>query len=297
MFKITLENVQCIKNTVFEIEENSIVEFTGDNSNGKSVLSKVVGALTSGDIKHKETRLTLISDGCDFGSVIFLHNKEMLGLVMRIETRESFICYQGNIDDENTRIIRFLNEGGIEELVYQFGFRTYDKGGICLQLHPTWGAIPFVTTSSAINNDIVRDITTDKVADEFLRMYKTVTYPIFKDRITRLNSQVEKYKSILDNMTDYDWEAYGKVADEMLRVYKAIEYYQYYQIEELPIPPISKIIDLPLIQLDPIPIVRIGPIMQYGLYKMEEELNSLHDVLSGKCPTCGRPLIECKEIS
>lgn len=293
MFQITLENIQAIKKAVFDIEENTIVEFTGDNSNGKSILSKVIQALTSGDIKHKDVRMTLINDDSDAGSVIFIHNQEMLGCVLKPETRDSFVVYDKDMNDISTRIVRYMSEGGIDELVQAFGFRTYAGGDICLQLSPTWGAIPFVTTSGAVNNDIVQDITVDKIADEFLRSFHDITFPIFKDRIGKLRNQVESYNTILSNMTDYDWEAYGRVADKMKSIWESIQYYQYFTLDDIPVPPINKIVSLPYYQIDYIPLIHVGPIME-PLDSMSKEMKHLVDVLQGVCPTCGRPLVDCE---
>ena len=56
MIKIELQNIQAIGSAEINIAENTITVFSGDNSNGKSILSKVIEAVTSGDIKTKDIR-------------------------------------------------------------------------------------------------------------------------------------------------------------------------------------------------------------------------------------------------
>ena len=181
MFKIDLQNIQAIGNAHIVVENNTIVEFVGDNSNGKSVISKVIENLVSGDIAHEDVRRTLIKDNTEQGVVIFTYNEKQLGLILKPAVKDSLIMYKPNIiDDPENAIFRAINDAdGLNAIVREFGFRAYANGDICLQLHPTWGAIPFITTSGATNNSIVEDITRDKIADNFLSSFQTITFPIF----------------------------------------------------------------------------------------------------------------------
>ena len=45
MFNISLKNIQAIEDASIMLDDHTIVEFTGDNSNGKSVISKVISAM------------------------------------------------------------------------------------------------------------------------------------------------------------------------------------------------------------------------------------------------------------
>ena len=78
MFKIDMVNIQAIGEAHIELEENSIVEFVGDNSNGKSILSKVIEYLTKGDLIQKDVRQALIKDTEQQAVFIMTHNKEQL---------------------------------------------------------------------------------------------------------------------------------------------------------------------------------------------------------------------------
>lgn len=293
MFKIDLQNIQAIGNAHIVVENNTIVEFVGDNSNGKSVISKVIENLVSGDIAHEDVRRTLIKDNTEQGVVIFTYNEKQLGLILKPAVKESLIMYKPNIiDDPENAIFRAINDAdGLNAIVREFGFRAYANGDICLQLHPTWGAIPFITTSGATNNSIVEDITRDKIADNFLSSFQTITFPVFKEKIARLQKEHDSAKAVLDNMESYDWRAYDAIYEELSEVYQQIKDYEYCYIDDIPVPDLS-VVPVSNIQIPDIPIIQFYdscPMISYP-----KSLDDYLKVLSGVCPTCGRQLFEHK---
>ena len=296
MIKIDLVNVQAIGEAHIVLEDNSITEFTGNNSNGKSITSKVIEYLTKGDLVHKDVREALINDYSEQAVILITYNKKQLGLILKRELKDSIIMYVPDIDREkepNGRIVRPLGDSGACEIImHEFGFRTYNKGDICLQLAPTFGAIPFVTTSGSVNDDIVNDITTDKVADEFLTSFATITYPLFRDTVKRLKAEKENIQTVLDNMESYDWREYEDIADRMNEVYSAIRSYQFIQIEEIPIPHLD-VIAVPEYTVSEIPIIRLYDYCS-PVAVIETELENYVSIMNGVCPTCGRPWIEHK---
>lgn len=293
MFKIDLQNIQAIGNAHIVVENNTIVEFVGDNSNGKSVISKVIENLVSGDIAHEDVRRTLIKDNTEQGVVIFTYNEKQLGLILKPAVKESLIMYKPNIiDDPENAIFRAINDAdGLNAIVREFGFRAYANGDICLQLHPTWGAIPFITTSGATNNSIVEDITRDKIADNFLSSFQTITFPVFKEKIARLQKEHDSAKAVLDNMESYDWRAYDAIYEELSEVYQQIKDYEYCYIDDIPVPDLS-VVPVSNIQIPDIPIIQFYDLCSKIPYP--KSLDDYLKVLSGVCPTCGRPLFEHK---
>lgn len=289
MYTIDLVNVQAISKAHIEFKDNTIVEFIGDNSNGKSILSKVVEALTKNDLKDKETRMSLIKDGTEQAVILFTHNQEQLGIILEQEVSKSYILYIPNKDNDSVRYVRCINDKeGCDAMIKKFGFRVYSDGDICLQLSPTFGAVPFVTTGGGTNYDIVQDITTDKVAEEFLKTFKTITFPVLKARTSNLKSQRDSAQSILDNLEVYDWKEYERLAEELNLVYRELEHANLFCIEPIPIPDLSFVPNLNF-EIKPIPIIEV-----YNFCKPIEDLGqALSDYLSiynGVCPTCKRRL-------
>ena len=285
-------NVQAIGEAHIELEENSIVEFVGDNSNGKSVISKVIEYLTKGDLIQKDVRQALIKDTEQQAVFIITHNKEQLAVLLREELKDSFIMYIEDID-KDVKILRQLSDTeAVRLLVDKFGFKVYAKGDICLQLFPTFGAIPFVTTSGTINNEIVDDITTDKIADEFLKSFKAITFPTFKERIARLTREKESDEAILANMESYDWKEYEGAYAELKQMYDRIKNYQFYQMKLVEVPKV-RIYQVSAFKVKALPVIKAYEMIP-RVKDISGVLSDYAKVLNGFCPTCGRPLVEHK---
>lgn len=290
MIKFDLVNVQAIGEAHIEIEENSITEFVGDNSNGKSIITKMIEYLTKGDLIHKDVRQALINDKEQQAVFIITKGVEQLAVLLREELKDSFIMYMEDVNKE-AKVLRQLSDtDAVKLLIDKFGFRVYSKGDICLQLFPTFGTIPFVTTSGATNNEIVDDITTDKVADEFLKSFASITFPTFKERIGRLRREKEADEAILANMEQYDYKDYEAHYDELNKLYNIIKGYQFYQMRNIEIPRI-RIYQIPAFHAEVLPVMRIYPLIP-KMKNIKKEISDYNKILNGVCPTCGLPLVQ-----
>lgn len=289
MLTIQLQNVQAITEAAIEIPDNSIVEFTGENSNGKSIISKVIERLTAGDLRNKDIRRTIIKDGCDTALILFTSKEWDLLLNLTIELAGSRIGLR-RVGEEQWIIRPLSDSDGCAELIYMFGFRTYSKGDICLQLAPTFGAIPFITTSGATNAEIVQDITTDKVADEFLQTFKNITFPLLKDTLARKKTEAAALQTVLDNLHPYDWEVYEELQNKIRPVYFALRDYNEIEIADIPIP-FLKIYPYKETVINNIPVINVYNIFDY-INNPESEIENYIEIMNGRCPTCGKPLME-----
>lgn len=286
MIKITVQNMQAIGSAEIEIDENSIVEFTGDNSNGKSIISKFIQGLTSGDLRHKDVRRTLIKDGYITGGMAFEHNNEQLVVCLAEELKDCVVLYSADKNEDKIYKIPLSDVDGVNKLIHKFGFRTYASGDICLQLSPTWGAIPFITTNGTVNRDIVKDITEDKVAEEFLKSFSTITFPIFKETIKNYKENRDKYKALLDNLEYYDWKAYETMANKLRSYANMLDKLTTIYIESIPVPDLN-IIEVGNLKLNNVKLFEFYetiPKIQFD----SELLRNYIDLANGKCPTCGR---------
>ena len=273
MIKIEVYNLQAISEAVITISENSITEFSGDNSNGKSIISKCIQAITSGDIRSKTTRRTLIKDGCDKGVFSITHDKEQMIVLIAEEISNSAIIYVPNTDDDK-RITRPLSDKvALEKITHKFGFRTY----------------AFVTTNGKVNSEIIKDITIDKVAEDFLNGFKTITFPLFRSRIQEMEKEKEYIGNVLDSLEAYDWKAYDALRDKIIDVLDVIQGYTYFQLEPL---------DIPNFDVQIIEEVKLESIVREELIQPAERLlpigsmNDLITIMNGTCPTCGKSLVD-----
>lgn len=291
--RVELDKIHAIDYAVIEFGKNGIVEFTGDNSNGKSALSRAIKYITSGSIRDKEMRNNLIKDGCDEGKILFAKGNEALGFILRRDSIDSVCVYTPDIVAQRPEetIVRSLTDTGYQELVYKFGFRTYAKGEICLQLFPTYGSIPFVTTNGRTNNEILADITEDRVAQEFIENYEKITAPAFRSRHKTLQQQELSYQTLINSCTKYDYNEYKRLSMEIGAIVAAIGKYQYYEIAEIPIPPNVEIIDVPRYHIPEVPIVRFYPIKS-RIEDGSQLIIDYENAMNNRCPTCLRLLTE-----
>lgn len=288
---IDISNIQAIGQARIELEENSITEFTGDNSNGKSILSKVIQYLTSGDIRHKSIRRALIKDGQQTGVVMFTHRGRQLGVILSDELKDSMITYNPTADNDNNMVVRYLSDTeGCDYLLKEFGFRTYADGDICLQLSPTFGAIPFITTSGAVNNAIVNDITYDRVAQNFLDMFKTVTFPTFRTRIDNYKKESEHLSQLIAAVEGYDWRAYEALQPDMQSVYSYISTYSFFQFDDIGSyanVKMHNVVECKLLPVHKPKIYEPAPLFTYI-----DSYDSLDSIRNGVCPVCNRRMVE-----
>lgn len=291
MIKIDLQNIQAITTAEIIIRENTITVFSGDNSNGKSILSKVIQAVTSGDIKNKDIRRSLIKDGAECGIISFIRDNTQLAFILKEEVSQSFVLYNDDVKDESRKIIRGLNDKtGMELLCKKFGFRTYADGDICLQLSPTFGAIPFVTTSGRVNADIVQDITVDRIAQNFLDSFKTITYPTFKQSLANMKREKEHVEKTLEVIEDYNWREYEQIADEMQSIMDVIRSYSFVKLDHLQVPPKVEFYNVIDCNLRKLHIPEMIP--PFELLDKVHGVDELVSMRNGVCPTCGKLLCE-----
>lgn len=292
MIIINLKNIQSISDATFELGEHSITEFVGNNSNGKSILAKAIQYVTNGNIRHKDARRSLIKDGTKTGIITFIKDTSQLSIILEEELNACYIAYFPNFEEKPDSLIkRPLSDAEVcNKLLTKFGFRVYAKGDICLQLSPTFGAIPFITTSGAVNKEIQDDIITDKVAQEFLDSFSTITYPALRTRLRQLRQEREYTQTVLDNIENVDWRFYEGKLNEIKELYEVIKDYSYVEVNDIDIPPCGfDLLDTVLIKEIPVPVAyELAP----NISVIQSELSQLITALDGVCPTCGRRYVD-----
>lgn len=289
--QIALHNIQSIEHAVLDFPETGIVSFTGDNSNGKSIIEKALTGLVCMEIMDREVRESLIRDGENDAYFVIIIGNKSLSCKLHSERDQTVVQYIPNLQDNTTAITRSLREGGIEELIYEFGFRVYGNNQLCLQIYPTYGLMPFINTSPALNGEIVDDVTHDKMADAFIENYKEITYPTARRTITEYKQREVTLSSTLNAMTMYDWRSYEKLLSRISACKDFFEHYVTIDFRELRIPPNVRVIDLPKFTLREIKVTRLAPTYS-GFREITSSIKNYVEVLNGKCPTCGKPLNE-----
>lgn len=290
MISFGIRNLQAISDGTIMMDDHSLTQFVGNNSNGKSILGKVIETWVSGSIKSRAARNAIIKDGCDSGTLIITHDNKMLHLIVGQENGNTICSYNPDTtSEEDLTTTRSVTEGGIDELLNAFGFRTYSNGDICLQLSPTFGAVPFITTSPKTNCEIKASICTDRVADEFLTAVEKFTWPAFKSKKTEISARIDKYEAVLKNSVYANWREFIKVKETLERCSYVLNVNPYLEIKDIRIPPMQ-FVDAPLLDIKPIKYFSYTE--HFNLPPITKSLSDLTEIINGVCPTCGKRLLE-----
>lgn len=310
--KITLRNIQSIENAIYEFPETGVVAIKGGNSNGKSILVKTLQAITSLKIMDKEVRRALVNDNCDEGVVVMEARGRVLIVKLNKEDRNSsYVALQRK---DGTRIIRTLREGGVEELLHEFGFRMYNNNEVCLQIYETFGPMPFVNRSAVADGEIVEAHTEDSIAKDFMTKFKEITHKKAKTLVSGLNDKINAWEQAKATIILFDYSKYEHASQEMEKHLGILDSLDVIDLSELCVPSSIDIIDIPEVELKkiyPPPKVAVVDLSQPNFESMalvdfltyEEDLvsmsgivNELHDLLNGVCPTCGKLLLDKHEV-
>lgn len=304
---VILKNIQSIKYCKYEFPETGLVTIVGGNSNGKSILIKALESVSKLKIKNDECRKALIKRGEEVGTIFILHNNVALNVELSKDRGACSVTLQ-RANGEKVR--RTFRDGGIEELLYEFGFRVYSNNQICLQIYETFGLMPFVNTSDMINGEIVEAVTEDSVAKEFLEAFKEHTYKNAKTMLKTIDDKIVTWESVLKNLVVYDYKKYEEMAVRLEDINAVLQSIDVIELEELKLPPRVKFIDIDKFELEKlhippnvnfidieppvlheISITRTLPFM-IEFEDLGTELENMNTILNGVCPTCGKPLFE-----
>ena len=132
---IILKNVQSIKDAEYNLPDTGLVQIVGPNSAGKSILFRALSAVVTLGMMDNEKRNAIINDEAD-ECIIFIKYKER-ALYVKLH-RERNKCIVLLERGDGTQVKRFFRDGGIPELISEFGFATYSHNSICLQLFETF---------------------------------------------------------------------------------------------------------------------------------------------------------------
>lgn len=287
--KVILHNCQGITDCTLDLPPNSLVEFTGDNSNGKSTVSRYIEHIVAGDLHLKEERLPLIKDGCEkaeFG--LIADNNSMLIVILYREVGKSYMCYFPDADNTSKGISRLISDrDACAKLVSKFGFCVYAKGEICLNIGPTFGPIPLVTTKSKTNFEVLDDFTKDATAEEFIKSYTTYTRPMFNRKMKSLKERRADLERLTEQDLYPDWEFCKSFAERNKDLATALASLVVMQHIDYGRPPVLNVVDMKRINYS-----RPCFFEFKHAADLSSQLRTIVEFNNKKCPTCGRLYME-----
>ncbi len=297
ILKIILQNIQAFEKAEYEFMSGEVVAIHGGNSNGKSILFKVLNDIVTGELSSPAYRKADVRKGCEKGEVIIQGRTRTLHAEIFTGTGTQLTLYVKQNNGEYAHVTRSITDKlGWNKLIHQFGFRVYDN--ICLQLYQTYSPIPLINTSQKINEAIIKDVTTDTIAETFIESVQKLFMPQMRTALAELENSEKAMTLLIDKMKPVqNWREYQTAAEELNFMLQQIGTADSYLT---PVP------DIPDIQIYDIkPHLTEMPLIPDNIkfasdISYDVELDNYKTVLDGKCPTCGKYLLggihnECTE--
>lgn len=287
MIAFRLRNIQSIVDQQFEFpDDKGLVQFLGHNSNGKSILGKVVSLVVFQQVPDDEERLPLIRDGEEEGSFSMQWGNKVLGVLINRDVNKCLYIYK---EGEQDPIRRLVKQGGIDQIIRKMGFLVYGKNEVCLQLCETYGPMPFVNTRKSLNGEIVNACCTDLSSENFIKNYAE-TFREAKKIMNSYKVDIARNEAIIESTGYKNYEGLDKIITELKVLYRRGCSMPYVELSELN-PPTCVRTDLDYIGRVDLQVPLCLDVVE-NINPMLNLVLKIQEMYRGKCPTCGRYLME-----
>ena len=286
--RVVMSNIQSHINTVLEFPEVGIVRFLGDNSNGKSVMVKVLQDVVSNNISRPAARRSIIRRGNSFGELLLeSYSGDTLYVHIDLEASQTF-AELTKAGDKPVR--RYLADKAIPMLVREFGWHYDDKSGVSINIHNDTDGLLFVDTRKSTNFDLLSSMRSDAYTEAALVQLGELVKST-KQKRDDMHHAYEVAEATFVSLQSWDKEAETRIRDECL--------YYAELLENLTVPAVPTIeltrapaFVQPLPQVPRMEIPHLHEPMAEPPADAGELLKSIYQLLSGTCPTCGRPFVD-----
>lgn len=283
---IHTRGIQSHDDVLIELPETGLVVFSGDNSNGKSVIRKVLEDTIAYNINKAKVRKSLISKDRSEGSLeIIKYDGSSLYVNINLEASQTWVRLT-RANGES--VIRYLADKNIPELVREFGFHYNDTRDISLNICDSDDSILFFRTSHATNGDILVSALTDTEA----QMRYDVLYEQYQEALSNRRQFLDNLQvaqAAKEALVLYNIEEEQELHDICARAASLLSKFYWPDMREVPemiFMPTFNIRTLRLqgyVELPHIPVVRMN------IRDISAVALDLIQIEKGVCPTCRRP--------
>lgn len=285
-------NIQSHTNTVIDFPKVGIVRFHGNNSNGKSVLVKVLNDVVSNAISRPNNRRSIIRRGCSYGELTMVRY-DSTKLHIHIST-EASTTYAELTRPGAQPIRRYLADKSIPNLVKEFGWHYNSDHGVSLNIHQDTDGFLFVDTKKSVNFDLLNSVRSDQYAEAAAASLENLLKASKKQRAD-ITHTLEVAQATYAALQYWDLEKEQTIQDECLYYARNL---QALRMPPMPaLTPVPRVTILPLLPSMPeLWYARLLPLFTEPLPDIVDSMYALQELASGICPTCKRPLVDCTEI-
>ena len=282
--QIITRNIQNHKEVVINLPPTGLVVFTGQNSNGKSVIVKTTRTILNGGIRKPRQRSSLINRNATFGEIVYVRD-DGVRLTVHI-TRESSTNWIKWEDTITEPIVRYLSDKSYPELLQRFGWHYDENTGISLNIAEEEDSLLFYKTNNRTNNSIIETATCDTHANKVAEVFENT----IKETRQFRDSSVQQANAMRSTLHDLVVE---DTTELVLKLNKARRLLK--NLEALYIPTIPEIKAVPNVKYvevynPSLPIVKYPRIVQvsFDIPDIKPIWDELNILKQNKCPTCGR---------
>ena len=282
--QIITRNIQNHAEVVIDLPPTGLIVFTGDNSNGKSVIVKAVRALVLNEIKKPRKRASLVNRKASYGEAIFIRTDDVI-LTMHVAREAASTWISLEVPGQD-KIVRYLSDKSYTELVQTFGLQVAGESGISLNVAEADESLLFYKTPTKTNHEVLQIATVDSRAmTAATNMENTLSETRqFRDACA---AQARTITPALQELHIGDVEALTERRNKLFR---------YYSIRSrIYIPTIPEIKAVPKVRITNVYIPTLPKIKWpkvHNIYLNVPDIipvaSELKSVREGKCPTCGR---------
>lgn len=282
--QIKATNLQALADVTIDLPPTGLVVFTGENSNGKSIIPKTLRILLSGMLRKPRKRASLVNRHASFAEISFLRSDDVK-LTAHI-SKAANVTYVKLERPGEEPIVRYLADKSYVDLVYAFGWHYDAASGISLNLAEEEEALLFYKTPNSVNFTVTETATSDHVANKVAANFEETlkTTRATRDKWTQ---DVQSYLVARSQLTVEDTAPLQEKLSKMERLYKNLSAVYFPNIPEIkPVPKVKcRNIYFPNIPKVKYPKIYSLDVNIPDILGVAAELKALRE---HKCPTCGR---------
>lgn len=283
---IRTHNIQSHKDVLIELPETGVVVLSGANSNGKSVIRKVLEDTIAYNISKLKTRKSLVNKETSEGYLeITRYDGASLFVNINIEASRTWVRLTRANGEEVTR---YLSDKTIPELVSEFGFHYNSERGISLNICDSDDSILFFRTNHVTNGDILNSALTDNAVQRKYETLLTVQQEAISNRRTFMEN-LRVANAAKDAIVLYDIEKEERVRDESLKAATILSHFYVPDIKEIPKLERALFVNIPRLRLSKLEIPLAVSVYKPRLKSIDSQWREYQQLQKGVCPVCQRP--------
>lgn len=282
--QIRTRNIQNHREVVIDLPPTGLIVFTGDNSNGKSVIGKVTKMLVNGGLTDPRERADKVNRDSVSGEVEYIRD-DGAKLLAHIQREANATYVELHLPDHDS-IRRYLADKSFQELIYQFGFHYDPVSEISIQLAEADEALLFYKTSLKSNGRILASALTDPNAE------------VTAENLTNTIKETQRYRDVyntklatlLQTVRGLNVEDVDPLKEKLQILQKCqrnLSVIYFPTIPEIHAVPDVRLVELHMPKLPKIKYPRIYDV-SCSIPDITETARELKSLMEMTCPTCGR---------